>query len=70
MEMDLSCPLLAKLSLGNASLEFGSVLDVQAGKCVAALSVTALSEGNTILYQFPQCGIQLAPWPHQKGSCI
>lgn len=62
MEMDLS--------LGKAPLEFGSVLDVQAEKCVAALRVTALSEGNTILYQFPQCGIQLASRPHHNGSCV
>lgn len=51
--MDLSCLLIAKRSLGKASLKFRSALDVQAEKCVAALNLTALSEGNIILYQFP-----------------
>lgn len=59
-----------ELSLGKASVEFGSVPDVQAEKYVAAMRVTALSEGNTILYRFPQCEIQLASRPHQNGSCI
>lgn len=62
-------PAAFKLSLGKASLEFGSALDVQAEKCVAVLSATTLSEGNTVLYQFPQCGTQLACGPCQDGSC-
>lgn len=32
--------------------------------------LTTLSEENTMLYQFPQCGIQLASGLHQNGSCI
>lgn len=69
-EMDLSCTLLTELSLGKAALEFESALDVQAEKYLAALNATTLSEGNTIVYQFPQCGIQLASGLHQNGSCI
>lgn len=66
--MHLSCLLVAKLSLGKASLEFGSALDVQAEKCVAALSLTLLG-GTPSCMSFYSVWIQLASRPHQNDSC-
>lgn len=67
--MDLSCLLVAKLSLGKASLEFGSALDVHAENCVAALSLT-LSGGTPSCVSFYSVGSSVASRLHQNGSCI
>lgn len=71
-EKDLSCSLLIKLSLGEASLWCLRLpaLDVHAEKCVAEQHAITPSEGNAILYWFSQRGIQLVSGPHQNGSCI